>query len=64
MHKIGKYEYSGEAWARAKDIGERIGQAIIRNMKKANELGIEDMTSHEADEYLKRKEKEEPGKQK
>ncbi len=52
-------QFSEEAIKRANERGKRITDLIIKGLKKAKELGIEDMTSLEAEAYLKQKEEQE-----
>lgn len=52
-------QYSEEAMKRARALGDQITQALVSGLKKAKELGIEDMTSIEAESYLKKKEEQE-----
>lgn len=54
-----KWHYSEEAMREAEERGRRITEAIVKGLKKAKELGIEDMTSLEAEAYLKKKEEQE-----
>lgn len=58
-----KWEYSEEAMKEAEALGDQITQALVSGLKKAKELGIEDMTSLEAEAYLKQKKEEEKKKQ-
>lgn len=59
-----KWEYSEEAMKEARERGKRITELIINGLKKAKELGIEDMTRSEAEAYLKKKEEQEKKEQK
>lgn len=59
-----KWQYSEEAMKEARERGKRITELIINGLKKAKELGIEDMTSLEAETYLKKKEEQEKKEQK
>ncbi len=54
-----QWQYSEEAMERARELGRQFDEAIVNGLKKAKELGIEDMTSLEAVAYLKKKEDQE-----
>ena len=54
-----QWQYSEEAIREAKERSNRITDLIVNGLKKAKELGIEDMTSLEAEAYLKQKEEQE-----
>ncbi len=52
-------QFSEEAMREAEALGDQITQAFVNGLKKAKELGIEDMTSLEAEAFLKQKEEQE-----
>ncbi len=57
-------QFSEEAMESARELGREFDKAIVNGLKKAKELCIEDMTSLEADAYLKQKEEQEKKEQK
>lgn len=51
-------QFSEEAMERARELGRKFDEAIVNGLKKAKELVIEDMTTLEAEAYLKKQEEE------